>query len=57
MPRKTYTGRIGKALSRAEGLNTEDVLGNFVGKGIGATFFRDVKPIDEVWVTSDVAMT
>ena len=29
---------------------------NYTGKKIGATFFRGTKPIDGVWVTSDVVI-
>ena len=52
-----YRKSIGKALTRDEGLNIEEAVGNFTGKKIGATFFRGVKPIDGVWVTPDVAIT
>ena len=48
---------IGKALTSAEGMNMEEAVGNFTGKKLGATFFRSVKPIDEVRVTSDVVIT
>ena len=33
-----------------------EAVGNYTGKKIGATFFRGTKPIDGVWVTSDVVM-
>ena len=33
-----------------------EAVGNYTGKKIGATFFRGSKPIDGVWVTSDVVI-
>ena len=33
-----------------------EAVGNYTGKKIGATFFRGTKPIDGVWVTSDVVI-
>ena len=33
-----------------------EAVGNYTGKKIGATFFRGRKPIDGVWITSDVVI-
>jgi hypothetical protein len=40
---------IGKALTTDNGLNMSEVVGDFTGKCIGATFFCGSKPIDGVW--------
>ena len=32
----------------------KEVVGDFTGKKLGATFFRGSTPIDAVWATSDV---
>ena len=32
----------------------KEVVGDFTGKNIGATFFRGITPIDGIWATSDV---
>ena len=34
-----------------------EVVGEFTGKQIGATFFRGSKPIDGVWATQDLVVT
>jgi hypothetical protein len=34
-----------------------EVVGDFTGKCIGATFFRGFKPIDGVWATQDIVIT
>ena len=34
-----------------------EAMGNYTGQQLGATFFRGSKPIDGVWVTSDVQVT
>ena len=33
-----------------------EAVGNYTGKKIGATFLEGTKPIDGVWVTSDVVI-
>jgi len=52
-----YKKSIGKSLTKAEGLNMSEVVGDFTGKRIGPTFFRGSKPIDGVWATQDVVVT
>ena len=49
-----YRKSIGKALTSVEGLAMKEVVGSFTGKQIGATYFRGSKPIDAVWVTTDI---
>ena len=49
-----YKKSIGKALTDSSGLNMREVVGEFTGKKIGATFCRGTKPIDGVWATRDL---
>jgi hypothetical protein len=49
-----YRKSIGKTLTDEEGLNMREVVGDYTGQMIGATYFRGSKPIDAVWATSDV---
>jgi hypothetical protein len=34
-----------------------EVVGEFTGEKIGATFFRGSKPIDGIWATKDIGVT
>ena len=52
-----YKKSIGKTLTNEEGLAMKEVVGDFTGKKLGATFFRGTKPIDGIWATSDVVVT
>ena len=45
-----------KSIEKALTLQMIEAVGNYTGKKIGATFFRGTKPIDGVWVTSDVVI-
>ncbi len=49
-----YKKSIGKALASVDSLAMKEVLGTFTGKQIGLTYFRESKPIDAVWATSDI---
>ena len=49
-----YRKSIGKALVKTDGLNMIEAVDNYTGQQLGAAFFKGVKPIDGVWVTSDV---
>ena len=51
-----YCKSIGKSLTMSEDLQMIEAVGNYTGKKIGAKFFRGTKPIDGVWVTSDVVI-
>ena len=51
-----YRKSIGKALTMSEDLQMIEAVGNYTGKEIGDTFFRGTKPIDGVWVTSDLVI-
>ena len=52
-----YKKKLGKALVQTNELSMVEVVGNYTGQKVGATFFRGRDPIDGVWVTSDVAIT
>ena len=49
-----YQKELGKALTNSDGLNMSEVVGDFTGTPVGATFFRGSKPIDGVWATKDI---
>ena len=49
-----YEKSIGKMLTNEDGLAMREVVGDFTGKRLGATFFRGTTPIDGVWATPDV---
>ncbi len=50
----TYDGPLGRALLDPEGVGLQEAVLRHTGKKTGATFFRGSKPIDELWVTSDI---
>ena len=52
-----YRKQIGKLLTNEEGLAMKEVVGDFTGQKLGATFFRGTEPIDGIWATSDVVVT
>ena len=52
-----YHKQIGKILTNEEGLAMKEVVGEFTGKQLGATFFRGTEPIDGIWATSDIVVT
>ncbi len=52
-----YKKSLGKSLTKIDGLNMSEVVGDFTGKQIGPTFFRGSKPIDGVWAMHDIAVT
>ena len=52
-----YRKSIGKSLTESEDLRMAEMVGNYTGLKIGATFFQGSKPIDGVWTTPDVAVT
>ena len=49
-----YLESIGRELSNLTGLGLQEVVSQFTGKRLGATFFRGSKPIDGVWATGDL---
>ena len=52
-----YKKSIGRMLTDPGGLAMKEVVGDFTGKKLGATFFRGVTPIDGFWATPDVIVT
>eukprot|EP00956_Cyclotella_meneghiniana_P042698 scaffold249210_cov93-Cyclotella_meneghiniana.AAC.1 len=49
-----YKKSIGNELTETNGLNMKEVVGEYTGRPLGATFFRGSKPIDAVWATPDL---
>ncbi len=49
-----YRAELGWQLTDLHGLEMQEVVGNFTGKRLGATFFRGSEPINAIWVTSDL---
>ncbi len=49
-----YRKSIGKALMDQDRLNMSEVVGDFTGKKLGATYFRETKPIDGIWASKDI---
>ena len=52
-----YRKSIGKTLTSRDGLKMTEVVGDFTGRQLGATFFRGSKPIDAIWATPDLVVT
>ncbi len=50
----TYNGPLGRVLADTEGLGLQEAVLCHTGKRTGATFFQGSKPIDGLWVTSDL---
>ncbi len=51
-----YKKSLGKSLTNIDGLAMKEVVGEFTGTPVGATFFRGSKPIDGVWATLDITV-
>jgi hypothetical protein len=49
-----YMKSIGKALTDVAGLGMREVVGDYTGTPLGATYFRGSSPIDAVWAAPDV---
>lgn len=52
-----YHKPIRKSLTKREGLNMVEVVGEFTGKYLGPTFFRGLKLIDWIWAYLDIMVT
>ncbi len=50
----TYDGPQGRALADTDGLGLQEAVLRHTGKKTGATFFQGSKPIDGLWVTSNI---
>jgi hypothetical protein len=53
----TYDGPLGRVLSDPDGLGLQEAVLRHTGSRTGATFFRGSKPIDGLWVTSNIEIT
>ena len=51
-----YKKSIGKLLTDSDGLDMKEVIGDFTGTPLGATFFRGSTPIDGIWATRDITV-
>ncbi len=51
-----YKKSLGKSLTNINGLAMKEVVGEFTGTLVGATFFWGSKPINGVWATSDITV-
>jgi hypothetical protein len=49
-----YRAKLGRQLTDLHGLGMKEVVGEFMGRRLGTTFFRGSKPIDAIWATSDL---
>jgi hypothetical protein len=47
-------GPLGKELADREGLDLREAIIHHTGTSLGATFFRGSKPIDRLWISSDL---
>jgi hypothetical protein len=50
-------GALGKALGEREGLDLQEAIIHHTGKSPGATFFRGSKPINGLWVSSNIEIS
>jgi hypothetical protein len=50
----TYNGPLGRALADKSGLGLRKAVLHHTGTQMGATFFRGSKPIDGLWVFSNI---
>jgi hypothetical protein len=49
-----YRAELGWLLMDVHGLGMKEVVGDFMGRQLGATFFSGSEPIDAIWATSDL---
>ncbi len=53
----TYDEPLGRALLDPDGLGLQEAVLHHTGRRTGATFFQRSKPIDGLWVTSNIEIT
>ena len=53
----TYDRTLGRALADTSGLRLQEAVLHHTGTQTGATFFRGSKPIDGLWVSSDIEIS
>jgi hypothetical protein len=51
-----YWGELGRELTDLHGLGMKEVMGEYITRRLGVTYFRGSVPIDAVWATSNVAV-
>jgi hypothetical protein len=49
-----YRAELGRQLTELHGLGMKEVVGEFTGRRLGATFFRGSEPINVIWATSNL---
>jgi hypothetical protein len=49
-----YRAALGQQLTDLHGLGMKELVGDFMGRQLGATFFRGCEPIDAIWATNDL---
>jgi hypothetical protein len=49
-----YRAELGQQLTDLHGLGMKEVVGDFTGRQLSATFFRRSEPIDAIWATSNL---
>jgi hypothetical protein len=49
-----YRAELGRQLTDLHRLGMMEVVGEFTGKQLGATFFRGSEPINAIWASSDL---
>ncbi len=52
--KRVTNGAIGKALADRDGMDLQEVILHHTGRSPGATFFRGSKPIDGLWISSNI---
>ncbi len=51
-----YCKQIGCTLTTPTGLGLKEIVGDFMGQQLGATYFQGSKPIDAVWASPDITV-
>ena len=52
-----YRRELGRRLTELDGLGMKEVVGEFIVRQLGATYFCGSEPIDGVWTTGDITVT
>ena len=51
-----YDGPLGRELADKDGLGLVEAVSACTGEQVGATFYRGTRPIDGLWVSSDLTV-
>jgi hypothetical protein len=49
-----YRAKLGQQLTDLHGLGMKEVVGDFTGRQLDATFFRGSEPIEAIWAMSNL---